>query len=117
MGYVQDGNDQLYRDIQKAGFIIEFREHDKLAKSQKKGNVDTEIVFEIMRHLLDNDKFGKIVLISGDGDYKKLVKYLITKGRFRKILFPNRKFASSLYKELGSEMFDYLENLKTYIKF
>ncbi len=84
-------------------------------KSEKKGNVDTDIVFEIMKNLLDNKNFDKIVLVSGDGDYKKLVKYLIQKERFRKILFPNKKFASSLYNELGSEYFDYLENLKTYI--
>lgn len=40
--------------------------------------------------------------ISGDGDYKKVVEYLISKNRFLKILFPNKKF-SSLYKTLGNE--------------
>ncbi|MCX6753504.1 MAG: hypothetical protein NTV03_00365, partial [Candidatus Nomurabacteria bacterium] len=71
---------------------------------------------EIMKNLIDSDDdFKKIVLVSGDGDYKKLVDYLILKGRFGKILFPNKKFASSLYKELGSEFYDYLINIKTYI--
>lgn len=69
-----------------------------------------------MKNLVDNPAFEKIVLVSGDGDYKKLVQYLISKKKFKKILFPNRKFASSLYKELGSEFFDNLENLKTYIR-
>jgi uncharacterized LabA/DUF88 family protein len=83
--------------------------------AKKKGNVDTDIVFEVMKNLIDNKDFNKIVLVSGDGDYKKLVDYLIGKNKFKKILFPNKKFASSLYKGLGSEFFDYLENLKTYI--
>lgn len=51
-----------------------------------------------------------IVLISGDGDYKMLVDFLIEENKFKKILFPNKKFASSLYKKLGSEYFDYLNN-------
>ncbi len=45
----------------------------------------------------------KIVLISGDGDYKKLVNYLIEKGVFLKIFFPCQKFVSSLYKSLGNK--------------
>lgn len=116
LGYLHDENDDLYQEIQRAGFIVVFKEHNKLAKSKKKGNVDTDMVFEIMKNLVENSEFDKIVLISGDGDYKKMVKYLITKNRFRKILFPNKKFASSLYHELGSEMFDNLENLKSYIE-
>lgn len=116
LGYLHEDNDELYQEIQKAGFIVVFKEHNKLARSKKKGNVDTDMVFEIMKNLLDNKEFDKIVLASGDGDYKKLVNYLITKNRFKKILFPNRKYASSLYKEFGSETFDYLENLKSYIE-
>ena len=78
--------------------------------SLKKGNVDTDLVFEIMKKLVDEqDFFEKIVLVSGDGYYKKMVDYLIKKERFEKILFPNKR-ASSLYKKLGSEYFDYLAN-------
>jgi len=32
--------------------------------------------------------------------YIKVVDYLIKKGRFAKILFPNKKFASSLYRSV-----------------
>ena len=53
---------------------------------------------------------GQNILVSGDGDYKLLVDFLIEENRFEKILFPDKKFASSLYKKLGSEYFDYLEN-------
>lgn len=116
LGYLYDENDDLYKQIQKAGFIVIFKEHTKLSKSNKKGNVDTDIVFEVMKNLLDNQNLDKVILVSGDGDYKKLVRYLIYKNKFSKILFPNKKFASSLYKELGSEFFDYFENFKSYIK-
>lgn len=116
LGYVQEKHEELYQDIQKAGFILVFKEHNVKAKSKKKGNVDTDIVFEVMKNLIDNTNFDQIVLISGDGDYKKLVSYLISKNKFKKILFPNKTFASSLYKQFGGEKFDFLENLKTYIR-
>jgi hypothetical protein len=61
-----------------------------------------------MKNLIENINLGKIVIISGDGDYKKLVDYLISKNKFLKILFPNKKFASSLYKKLGSEYYECL---------
>ncbi len=117
IGYFREKNNEIYEDIQKAGFITVFKEHKELFTSSKKGNVDADIIFDIMKRLIDEgDKFNKIVMISGDGDYKKLVTYLISKERFEKILFPNKEFASSLYKELGSEYFDYLENIKSSIK-
>ncbi len=117
LGYVSEEQQDLYNNLQKAGFIVLFKEHNPNLLTQKKGNVDTDIVFEIMKNMIDNKNFNKIILVSGDGDYKKLVDYLIKKDKFKKILFPNKKFASSLYKSLGSEFFDYLENIKTYINY
>jgi hypothetical protein len=52
-----------------------------------------------MHRLLEEDDFGKMVLVTGDGDYIKLVKYLVEKGRLEKILFPNGRY-SSLYKSI-----------------
>ncbi len=109
LGYVQDGNQEIYSEIQKAGFILVFRQHNPAMLGKKKGNVDTDIVFEIMKRLYRKNDFEKIVLVSGDGDYKLLVDFLIEENKFIKILFPNRKFASSLYKKLGGEFFDYLD--------
>lgn len=116
LGYVDEEEQELYSNLQKAGFIVKFKEHNPALRTQKKGNVDTDIIFEIMKNLIDNKDFDRIVLVSGDGDYKKTVNYLIGKNKFKKILFPNREFASSLYKNLGAEFYDYLDNLKTYIQ-
>ena len=63
-----------------------------------------------MKKLYENKLCGDVLLVSGDGDYKKLVDFLVEIKRFKKILFPNHKFASSLYKRLGSEFYDYLDN-------
>ncbi len=63
------------------------------------------------------EPFDKIVLVSGDGDYKMLVDFLIEENRFKKILFPNKQFASSLYKKITRVYFDYLVNIKHRIEF
>jgi uncharacterized LabA/DUF88 family protein len=110
LGYITEEQQELYNNLQKSGFIVLFREHSSALKGMKKGNVDTDIVFEVMKTLIERKDFTKIVLVSGDGDYKKLVDYLVKKDVFKKLLFPNKQFASSLYNKLGSEFFDYLEN-------
>jgi hypothetical protein len=64
----------------------------------------------VMKHLYLREPFDRIVLVSGDGDYKLLVDFLIQEQRLAKILFPYGTFASSLYKKLGSEYFDALDS-------
>jgi len=63
-----------------------------------------------MRKLYKREDFDRILLVSGDGDYKILVDFLIEENRFEKILFPNRRFASSLYRRLPTRFYDYLES-------
>lgn len=113
LGYTLDENEKLYDSIQRAGFILKFREHSRAMVSAKKGNVDTEIVFDVMKKLYKRDDFERIVVVSGDGDYFRLVQFLIEEGKFKKILFPSSKRASSLYKQLGSEYFAPLDDPDT----
>lgn len=110
LGFVSEVQEDLYNKLQKAGFILAFREHSASLKGKKKGNVDCDIVFSLMKRLVDNEPFEKAFIISGDGDYKRLVDFLIKKGKFGKMLFPNGTYASSLYDSLGGEYFDYLDN-------
>ena len=110
LGFSSGDEQDLYDSLQKAGFILSFREHSVALRGNKKGNVDCDIIFSAMRKIAEQELFGKIFIVSGDGDYKKLVDYLVKKGKFGKMLFPNKKFASSLYKSLGGEFFDYLES-------
>jgi uncharacterized LabA/DUF88 family protein len=107
LGFINDNHTDLYTEIQKAGFILHFREHNTNMLGVKKGNVDSDIVFEMMKNLIDNKDMGKIILVSGDGDYKKVVDYLMQKDKFEKIIFPNKKY-SSLYKKLTVKYFDLL---------
>jgi uncharacterized LabA/DUF88 family protein len=116
LGFVNEEYQDLYEEIQNAGFVLKFREHNSVMIGKKKGNVDSDIIFDIMKRLYRKEIFDKVILVSGDGDYKMLVDFLIKENRFEKILFPNKKFASSLYKSITRVYFDYLLNIKERIK-
>lgn len=111
LGYTQDKNKNLYENIQKAGFILVFKQHNSAMLGEKKGNVDSDIIFQVMKRLYLRENFDKIILVSGDGDYKSLVDFLIKENRFEKILFPDGQFRSSLYKELSNKYFSYLDDV------
>jgi hypothetical protein len=98
----------LYDEITKSGYILKFKPHTKNLKSSKKGNVDSNIIFNCMKQMIENDT-SKIVIISGDGDYRELIDYLIIRNRFKGILFPNTKYASSLYKSIRSDSKTFLD--------
>lgn len=111
IGFLQSENQSLYEKIQEAGFILIFRKHNCSMVGKKKGNVDSDIIFDVMKKLYRKEEFEKIVLISGDGDYKMLVDFLIEENRFEKILFPNQKYASSLYKGITDKFFSNLDSI------
>lgn len=110
IGYSQGENKMVYKNLSDLGYTIVFKKHSESIFSKKKGNVDIDIVFEVMKNIIENQAFDKAVIVSGDGDYKKLISYLISKNKFLKIVFPNYKYASSLYKKLGNEFLIYLSN-------
>ncbi len=104
IGFVSEEEQALYNNLQKAGFIVVFREHSATLKGKKKGNVDVDIVFEIMKKIYEEKDFDKIVLVTGDGDYIKLVKHLIKKNLLHKVVFPNKNY-SSLYNSIGNSFY------------
>jgi len=113
LGYIQENKvaQKLYEQIQDSGFILVFRQHNTAMITKKKGNVDSDIIFSIMKRVYKKENFDKIVLVSGDGDYKNVVDFLIEENKLAKILFPTLKHASSLYKMLGSELYDSLDTV------
>ena len=113
LGYLDETQQALYEGIQSAGFILVFREHTSLMLGKKKGNVDSDLILHIMKKLYYREVFEKVVLVSGDGDYKQLVDFLITENKLEKILFPDGKRASSLYKKLGAPYFAALDDTDT----
>jgi uncharacterized LabA/DUF88 family protein len=111
LGYINESYQYLYEEIQSAGFILVFKNHSVSMIGLKKGNVDSDVIFEIMRRLYKKEDFEKIILVSGDGDYKNLIDFLMEEDKLEKVLFPSRKNRSSLYKTLSNKFFAYLDDV------
>jgi len=113
--FIQKESD-LYEKLQESGFILVFNDKWENLKSSKKWNIDTNLVFQAMKKLIEND-FDNIVLVSWDWDYKMMVDYFIEKNKFLKILFPNKKYASSLYNELTNKYYYYLNDSRKKLEY
>jgi hypothetical protein len=98
-------NAQLYARLQKAGFVCIFRPTLTYKDGTTKGNCDAELVLQAM---IDIDEYDKAVLVSGDGDFQCLAKYLHEHDRLGALLIPNQKKFSALLK---------LDFLKPYHRF
>lgn len=99
IGFVP-GNQILYAELQKAGYICIFKPTLEIKDSNKiiiKGNVDAELVLHAM---IEYPNYEKAVIVSGDGDFHCLIEYLIKQNKLRKIIVPNAHF-SSLLREFG----------------
>ena len=112
--WFKEQENALYERLQEAWFILVFNQKPEHLKSDKKWNIDVNLTFHVMKKLLEeNEKFEKIILVSWDWDYKVWVDYVIELDKFLKVIAPNQKFASSLYrhkKHLDPKYFTFLDN-------
>jgi len=94
IGYIE-GNNKLYASLQEAGFICIFKPTLKYKDGTTKGNCDAELVLQTMIEL---SKFDQAVIVTGDGDFYCLVKYLLEQNKLNVLMIPNRKKYSALLK-------------------
>src|SRR5437868_6769540 len=72
IGYITENQD-LYSFLQKAGFVIIFKPVVIGKEGNVKGNIDAELVLQVM---IDMQQYDKAVIVTGDGDFHGLVNYL-----------------------------------------
>ena len=109
MGAYNPQYKKRYQMFSNFGYQLVFRPHDTEFLGTKKGNVDTDLVFMCMRDALTNDMLDKVIVVSGDGDYFRMVEYLYQKEKLEKILLPAVKNASSLYRRLSNNAYIIIE--------
>lgn len=94
IGYVA-GNTKLYSALQESGFVCVFKPTLTYKDGTTKGNCDAELVLQTM---IDYPNFERAILVSGDGDFYCLAKYLIEKQKLAAVLIPNKFKYSALLK-------------------
>lgn len=110
VGFIE-GHEDLYNTLEAAGFVCIYKPTIEHKDGTTKGNCDAELVLQAM---IDYNEYNKAVVISGDGDFQCLVKYLLEQDKLEKLIIPNRNKYSALYKE---DMFEpylfFMNNLKS----
>ncbi|MBW3538032.1 NYN domain-containing protein [Candidatus Parcubacteria bacterium] len=95
VGFVEE-NQAMYDSLAQAGFELVFKPIMTNKDGQVKGNIDAELVLQAM---IDYDTYDQAVIVTGDGDFYCLVKYLLEQNKLLKLIIPNRYKYSSLLKE------------------
>ena len=94
LGYMPE-NQKMYQALRSYGYKLIFKPVVRTHQKNVKGNIDAELVLHVM---LEYEKYEKAVIVTGDGDFYCLVKYLYEQGKFLKLLIPNRYKYSVLLK-------------------
>ena len=108
IGFRPEMND-LYASLQKAGYILIFKPTLRIPGGTVKGNCDAELVLQAMIEL---HNYHQAVIVSSDGDFACLVKYLGEKGKLRNLLVPNSLKYSALLKKPAEKRIVFLNELR-----
>ncbi|MEY4723271.1 MAG: hypothetical protein RLZZ324_784 [Candidatus Parcubacteria bacterium] len=93
------GNEGLYTHLERSGYLCVFKPTLVLKDGQIKGNVDAELVLHSM---IEFPNYAKAVIVTGDGDFRCLVEYLLRQGKLERLIIPNQKRYSALLKSLST---------------
>lgn len=112
MGYRSENN-EVYIDLQKKGYILIFK--DTVQKEEEiKGNCDVDLVLHAM---IDYNNYNKAVIVTGDGDFASLIRYLYQNEKLETLLVPNQNSYSNFLKRTSKEKIGYLNLLRNKLSF
>ncbi len=77
----------LYTGLQEAGFTLVYKEVVYDGNGKPKGNCDADLVLKVTQDAYENI-FNKAIIVTSDGDYAGLVKFLLEKNKLEAILSP-----------------------------
>lgn len=109
VGYIKE-NENFYSYLKLVGYNLIFKPTLK-HNNQIKGNVDAELV---LYSIIEINNYTKYIIVSSDGDFYCLIKYLDEQNKFYKLIIANRRKYSSLLK-IFRKHFVYLNEMKNKI--
>lgn len=104
----------LYTSLQEAGFTLVFKETTYDGDGNIKGNCDADLVLKTVVDCFEKN-FTKAVLVSSDGDYACLAKFLKEKNVFYSLVSPSNK-CSFLLRKLNIPLV-YLDTQKSILRY
>ncbi len=106
---------ELYKYLQECGFTLIFKEVIYDGSGKPKGNCDADLVLQAMQDSYEN-KFNMAVIVSSDGDYAGLVKFLKERAKLRVVLSPHTKDKCSILLKRTNAPVTYLNDVRLFIE-
>lgn len=107
-------NQSMYTFFEDNGYTLIFKPVMELKSWKTKWNVDAELVLQAM---IDYKLYKKAVIVTWDGDFACLIKYLQKKNKLLKLIVPNHKKYSIFLKQSAWWKIDSLTNLRKKLQF
>lgn len=99
IGYLPQ-NTHMYQTLKECGFTLVFKETVAM-RTGTKGNCDTELAITAVSDFYTNT-CSKFIIVSGDGDFSFLVRFLREHTCTVHILAPHKKKCSYLLRKSGA---------------
>ncbi len=113
MGYIPTNAD-LYTALQGYGYILIFKPILEYKDGTVKGNCDADLVLHTMMKI---NEYAQAVIVSGDGDFQSLVKYLRDENKLRMLLVPNKDKYSSLLNKAAAENIAFISDQRSKLEY
>jgi len=113
IGYAPTNQD-LYSNLQKSGYVLVFKPTIPDKDGNLKGNIDADLVLQAM---VDYENYKKAIIITSDGDFYSLVKYLYEHGKLLAVISPYVKTCSVLLKKSAKEKIIFIDNLRKKLEY
>jgi len=104
----------LYRSLQEKEYILILKPTIPNEQDELKGNVDADLVLQTM---IDLNKYEKAIIVSGDGDFYSLVRYLYSNNKLLRVVAPNKKQSSFLLRSEAREKIVFLDGFKEKLEY
>jgi uncharacterized LabA/DUF88 family protein len=108
------GMERLYANLRRHGFTLIFKPPIKDKHGNYKANVDAELVLQAM---IDIYKYDGAVIVTSDGDFSCLVKYLQSIGKLKRLLAASKRGCSKYLRMAAGSRVDYMDNLKSKLEY
>lgn len=107
---------RFYLKIEKFGYNLILKPVktyiDEFGNTKRKANCDVDMAFYLMR---DKNLFDRVIVLSGDGDFLPVLKYLKSNGKEVLILARAPRTAKEIKKFAGDKFLDF-EYLRIYLE-
>lgn len=104
----------LHLSLKENNYILIFKpilfDNDR----KPKGNVDADLVLQSM---IEFNNYSKAIIVSSDGDFYCLVKYLYGNEKLLKVISPDVKNCSKLLKKTAKEKIVFMDNLRKKLEY